>query len=137
VPQEIGVKVVSVSTWTMIVCTDWEVVPRVESGDVQSEVSKRGPVVDIHDRRGISEAGRPMCLRCCCKSHVACESMHVLAGERLAHQRLATRHQGCCNNDTARCLTEGHSHHLNVKHIQVKYHTIHDIVDGGRPRSAH
>lgn len=103
-PQEIGVKAVSVSAWTMIVRTDWEVVPCVESGDVQSEVSERGPVADIHDRGGISEAGRPTCLRCCCESRVACESMHVLAGERLPHQRSATRHQGCCDNDAARRL---------------------------------
>jgi len=94
VPQEIGVKVASESAWKMIVRTDWEVVPRVESGDVQSEASKRDPVADIHDRGEISEAGRPACLRCCCESRVACESMHVLAGGHLAHQRSATRHQG-------------------------------------------
>jgi len=88
------VKVASLRAWTMIVRTGWEVVPRVESGDVQSEASKRGPVADIHDRGEISEVGRPACLRCYCESRVACESMHVLAGERLAHQRSATRHQG-------------------------------------------
>jgi hypothetical protein len=88
------VKVASVSAWTMIVRMGWEVVPRVESGDVQSEASKRGPVADIHDRGEISGEGRPACLRCYCESHVACESMHVLAGERLAHQISATRHQG-------------------------------------------
>lgn len=93
-PQEIGVKAASLSAWTMIVRTGWEVVPRVESDDVQSGASKRGPVADIHDRGEISEAGRPACLRCRCESRVACESMHVLAGERLAHQRSATRHQG-------------------------------------------
>lgn len=93
-PQEIGVRVGSVSAWKMIVRTGWEVVPRVESGEVQSEASKRGPVADIHGRGEISEAGHPTCLRCCCESHVACESMYVLARERLAHQRSATRHQG-------------------------------------------
>ena len=93
-PQEIGVKAVSVSAWTMIVRTDWEVVPRVESGDVQSTASKWGPVVDIRDRGEISEAGRQVCLRCCCESRVVCGSMHVLAGEPLAHQRSPTCHQG-------------------------------------------
>ena len=93
-PQEIGVKVASLSASTMIVRTGWEVVPRVESDDVQSGASKRGPAADIHDRGEISEAGHPACLRCCCESRVACESKHVLAGERLAHQRSAIRHQG-------------------------------------------
>lgn len=78
----------------MIVRTGWELEYRVESGDVQSEASKRGPVVDIHDRGEISEVGHPACLRCYCESCVAYESMRVLAGERLAYQRSATRHRG-------------------------------------------
>jgi transposase InsO family protein len=36
-----------------------------------------------------------------------------------------------CDNDAACLLTGDHSNHGNVKHIRVKYHTIHDIVDEG------
>jgi hypothetical protein len=36
-----------------------------------------------------------------------------------------------CDNDVACLLAEDHSHHANVKHIYVKYHTIQDIVEEG------
>jgi hypothetical protein len=36
-----------------------------------------------------------------------------------------------CDNDAMRLLAEDHSHHANVKHIRVKYHTIRDIVEEG------
>jgi hypothetical protein len=90
----IGVEVASVTAWTALVRTDWEVAPRVESGDAQSEASTRDPVAGIHDRGGISEAGRLMGLHCCCESHVARESTDVPVGEPPAYQRSATRHQG-------------------------------------------
>ena len=33
-----------------------------------------------------------------------------------------------CNNDAACLLAEDHSHHTNMKHICVKYHSIHDTI---------
>lgn len=32
-----------------------------------------------------------------------------------------------CDNDAARLLAGDHSHHANVKHIRVKYHSIRDM----------
>ena len=33
-----------------------------------------------------------------------------------------------CDNDAAYLLAEDHSHHANMKHIHVKYHSIHDDI---------
>ena len=93
-PQGIDVEVASVIAWTALVHTDWEVAPRAESVDVQSEASKRNPVVGIHDRGGISEAFHPMGLHCCYESRVVRESTDVPVGEPLAYQKSAVRHQG-------------------------------------------
>jgi hypothetical protein len=34
-----------------------------------------------------------------------------------------------CDNDSANNLTSDHSHHANVKHFRVRYHTIRDLAD--------
>lgn len=94
VPQEMGEAVESVTAWTVLVRTDWEVAPRVESGGVQSEASKRDLVAGIHDRGGISEAGHLMGLHCCYESHAARESTDVPVEEPPAYQKSAARHQG-------------------------------------------
>jgi hypothetical protein len=36
-----------------------------------------------------------------------------------------------CDNDAARCLAEDHVGHPNVKHIRVKFHYIHELVEEG------
>jgi hypothetical protein len=36
-----------------------------------------------------------------------------------------------CDNDAARRLAEDHVGHPNVKHIRVKFHYIHDLVEDG------
>jgi hypothetical protein len=87
------VEVASVTVWTALERTGWEVALREESG-VQSEASKRDPVAGIHDRGEISEEGHPMGLRCCCASRVARESTDVPVGQPPAHQKSAVRHQG-------------------------------------------
>jgi hypothetical protein len=94
VPQGIDVEVASVIAWMASVHTGWEVAPRVGSVDVQSEASKRNPVVGIHDRGGISEADHLMGLHCCYESHVARESTDVPVEEPPAYQKSAVRHQG-------------------------------------------
>ena len=33
-----------------------------------------------------------------------------------------------CDNDAARLLAEDHSHHANIKHICVKYHSVRDAI---------
>src|SRR6266566_244086 len=42
-----------------------------------------------------------------------------------------------CDNDAACLLAEDHSHHANVKHICVKYYSIHDIMEEGLTHVAH
>jgi hypothetical protein len=63
------------------------------------------------------------------------DSSHEVA---FLHELLAGLHFGTshptpihCNNDVARRLAEDHVGHLNVKHIQVKFHHIRELVDDG------
>jgi hypothetical protein len=36
-----------------------------------------------------------------------------------------------CDNDTAQCLAEDHIGHPNIKHIRIKFHYIHELVEEG------
>lgn len=86
-------KAVSVNEWRVVVRTDWEVVCHVESVGVQSEASKRDPVVDIRDCGVKSAAGHPVGLRYCCENYVARESTGVLVEGGPAHPKLVARRQ--------------------------------------------
>jgi hypothetical protein len=85
---------VNASAWMEAGRTGWEVVHHAGNGGVLSGVSKRDPVVDIHDCGVISVEDRPVAFHCCCVNRVARESMDALVEERRARRRLAVRHPG-------------------------------------------
>jgi hypothetical protein len=63
------------------------------------------------------------------------DSSHKVA---FLHELLSGLHFGTsnpmpihCNNDAAHCLAEDHIDHPNVKHIQMKFHHICELIDDG------